>query len=201
VFLSYDVWKGTDVCTSANVWTRPLIALIPNSWRLLQCLRRFKDTKDKNHLKNAGKYCTGLVVAVLSALRSGLGTHGWLIAWALATVGSTIYTFSWDLIKDWGLGNKDQKYLRAKLLYKNPKVYYFSIFSNLIARVLWTLTISPGSIGIVLNPLLFATLLGIVEIARRAQWNLYRLENEQLSNSGKLRAINIPVSLPELVIQ
>jgi hypothetical protein len=67
--------------------------------------------------------------------------------------------------------------------------------TNFIMRLGWTLTISPGSIGIVLNPLVFATMLSTIEIVRRAQWNLFRLENEQLNNVGHFRAVNVIVKL------
>jgi hypothetical protein len=56
---------------------------------------------------------------------------------------------------------------------------------------MWTLTISPESIGIVMDPLLFTSILAVVEIARRAQWNIFRVENEQLNNIGKFRAIDL----------
>lgn len=55
-----------------------------------------------------------------------------------------------------------------------------------------------------MKPLIFQTILAAVEIGRRAmvfsvekklttQWNLFRLENEQLSNIGKFRAVNVEV--------
>ena len=47
--------------------------------------------------------------------------------------------------------------------------------------------------GLILNPAMLAAILATVEIARRVQWNLYRLENEQLNNVGKYRAVNIQV--------
>src|SRR5689334_8413728 len=83
-------------------------------------------------------------------------------------------------------------------------MYYIAMVSNLLMRLMWTLTISPESIGILLDPLYFQIILAGndsdsqflfhfslliplagVEIARRAQWNLYRVENEQLNNIGK----------------
>jgi hypothetical protein len=63
--------------------------------------------------------------------------------------------------------------------------------SNFFLRLMWTLTISPGSIGIVMDPTSFAAILAAVEISRRAQWNLFRLENEQINNVGKYRAFNV----------
>lgn len=67
--------------------------------------------------------------------------------------------------------------------------------SNFVLRLAWALTISPESIGIVMNPVLFTTILAGIEIARRAQWNLFRLENEQLNNIEKYRAVEVPVPL------
>ena len=52
---------------------------------------------------------------------------------------------------------------------------------------MWTLTISPESVGIVLNPVIFSAILAAVEIFRRVQWNLFRVENEQINNVGKYR--------------
>ena len=72
------------------------------------------------------------------------------------------------------------------------QMYYISIGLNLVTRLMWTLTISPSSIGILMDPTWFATILAAVEIARRAQWNAYNLENEQLANREKLRAFSIP---------
>jgi hypothetical protein len=63
-------------------------------------------------------------------------------------------------------------------------------------RLMWAFSISPGSLGVVLDPTEFATILAVVEILRRAMWNLFRLENEQLTNCEHFRAINIPVPLP-----
>jgi hypothetical protein len=64
-------------------------------------------------------------------------------------------------------------------------------------RVLWTLTISPEAINSLLHPDLFTTLLAAIEIYRRCLWNLFRVENEQLNNIGKFRALNdMPLPLP-----
>lgn len=71
-----------------------------------------------------------------------------------------------------------------------------AIVLNLILRILWTLTISPASIGIFLNPIFFAAILSGFEIFRRGMWNLIRLENEQLNNMEKFRVVrDIPVPI------
>lgn len=98
-------------------------------------------------------------------------------------------------------------------------MYYFAMVANLAARCLWTLSISPQSIGISMKPLIFQTILAAVEITRRAmvtikvlnsnfvKWNLFRVENEQLSNIGKFRAVNVEVpplavaSFPDIKVE
>ncbi len=97
---------------------------------------------------------------------------------------------------DWGLGNRKHRFLREKLLYP-VWVYYFAIVANLALRLMWAFTISPATVGIVgaEKEFLFATILAGIEICRRAMWNMLRLENEQLNNIGKFRAVDIHVPL------
>jgi len=181
-----------------NGWVRPLFSIIPAAWRFLQCLRRARDSRDKAQLINAGKYSTTFLVALFSSLRANIKSiPAFEYIWIICIITSTCYTSYWDVFRDWGLGDKNYNYLRKNRLYPN-KMYYFAIVSNLILRLLWTLTISPDSIGIVTNANLFATILAGCEIFRRAQWNLYRVENEQLNNVGKFRAINVAVPLTDL---
>jgi len=198
-FLSFDAWHDTDHCSKLNKYIQPFIALLPAMWRFLQCLRRYRDTKDVWQVYNAGKYSTGFFVIMLSSLRSA-GYPSATFFWGLAVVISTCYTFFWDMKKDWGLLDKEHGYLREQLLYPR-KVYYICGLLNLIMRLMWTLTISPAALGVggYLDPLIFATILAGVEIVRRAQWNIFRLENEHLNNCGNYRAtkdIPVPLVLP-----
>lgn len=39
--------------------------------------------------------------------------------------------------------------------------------------------------------LAFSAILAAVEILRRAVWNLFRLENEQVNNVGRFRAVDV----------
>jgi hypothetical protein len=41
-----------------NPIIRPIGSAFPAFWRFMQCLRRYKDNPDLDHLKNAGKYFT-----------------------------------------------------------------------------------------------------------------------------------------------
>lgn len=55
-------------CGNAS-WLIPLGLSLPYIWRLLQCLRVFKDTGAKPQLFNALKYSTAFPVIILSALK------------------------------------------------------------------------------------------------------------------------------------
>mmetsp|Transcript_17783 Transcript_17783/g.24763 ORF Transcript_17783/g.24763 Transcript_17783/m.24763 type:complete len:701 (-) Transcript_17783:238-2340(-) len=191
-FLLYDAWMDTDICTKANTWTRPLIASLPSIWRFLQALRRYRDTNDTRHLWNSGKYFTAICVAICSTLRANVSDK-FLSLWLVAIITSTLYANYWDIFQDWGLGNTENKYLRPKLLYAYPTVYYTAIATNFAMRLMWTLTISPDSLHLIGDPFILPLVLACVEIIRRAQWNIFRLENEQLNNVGKFRAFNVVV--------
>lgn len=68
---------------------------------------------------------------------------------------------------------------------------------NFALRILWTLTISPFMLGDFRFTEIFSTTLAAVEVTRRAIWNIFRLENEQINNCGKFRALHeVPLPLP-----
>jgi EXS family len=58
---------------------------------------------------------------------------------------STIYSYSWDIVMDWGLlrgTTPERRWLRDRL--KFPKrFYYFSMATNLLLRFTWLLTLIP----------------------------------------------------------
>jgi hypothetical protein len=63
---------------------------------------------------------------------------------------------------------------------------------------MWTWTISPSTLGLLTTTSIEYVLLPILaafEIMRRSIWNLFRLENEQLNNVGKFRAIDVHVPI------
>ena len=57
---------------------------------------------------------------------------------------------------DWGLLEKDSKkrFLRNRLSYENPRIYYTAIVLNLLLRFSWTLTIAPFILSFVKSPLI-----------------------------------------------
>jgi hypothetical protein len=191
---------GGNSCASNHVWMGAILSTLPQLWRLLQCFRRYRDSKDKTNLYNAGKYTTGMLVAICSSMRSIFKSTSWLVLWLIIVIIATIYSYGWDIYKDWSIGDRKSAnwMLRDQLLY--PKWWYYAAaIANLILRLMWTFTISPDVVAtfFFLGKDGFTTLLVAVEVSRRAMWNIFRLENEQLNNCGRFRAVqDIPLPLP-----
>ncbi|RDD44460.1 Xenotropic and polytropic retrovirus receptor 1-like protein [Trichoplax sp. H2] len=183
-----------DVCLEVSNGIRPVIACLPAWFRFAQCLRRYKNTKQKfPHLVNAGKYFTSFLVttfSTLAVLHRGSSSQGPLFSvWIVSLVASTLYTYSWDLYMDWGLlrRNGPYKLLREETVYPSKYLYYLAMIANLVLRFAWTITVSVGELNLLDSDLLI-TILASFEVFRRFIWNLFRLENEHLNNCGQFRA-------------
>lgn len=192
---------GGNSCATNHVWMGAILSTLPQFWRLLQCFRRYYDSKDKTNLYNAGKYTTGMLVAITGSLRSQFANaSGWLALWLIFVIVATVYSYGWDIYKDWSIGDTKSSnwMLRDQLLY--PKWWYYAAaFVNLLLRLMWTVTISPDAIAsfFFLGKDGLTTVITTVEVSRRAMWNIFRLENEQLNNCGRFRAVqDIPLPLP-----
>jgi len=163
-------------------------------------LKRYYLTKDKLQLLNAGKYSTGIVVSGISAFMAQRPDIAELVlpVWIICSLISTCYTFSWDIIMDWGLGNRysKNKFLRDRLLYPSKKFYYCIMGGNFLLRLMWTLSLSNGVVLLFDNPLFLSTFVAIIEVFRRGMWNLLRMENEQVANVGKYKTIH---EIPQLI--
>lgn len=187
-FLTHD----PAPCGAVVNRSRWLIALLPFVWRLLQCLRRHRDTGDATHHMNAAKYASAILTTFTSLLATTYDSTALLVLWALCALSSSSFSLYWDLVKDWGLMQPDSPtyLLRSKLLF-SPIVYYWAIATNAVMRVVWIVNISPNTFGINLSPPFLTMLVAAIEIGRRFQWNVFRLENEFLNNCGKFRAVNV----------
>ena len=94
----------------------PILAFFPFWWRFLQCLRRFRDTKAKSNLVNAGKYCSAFFVILFSTLHASLSTQSWDVyryLWIISVIVSSMWGFVWDVKMDWGLFHSSQLQWRS----------------------------------------------------------------------------------------
>ena len=183
----------TDVQNTA-VWC---LAFLPYWWRFLQCLRKYRDNPPANRrqLVNSGKYAASMFTTLFALLYRNVSPN-FLVPWICVATLTTLYTYTWDVVCDWGFVQFEghgrwPSVLRRKLLLKSSGPYYFALVSNLLLRVSWVFTISPSRFGINLNKDIFNSIVWALEILRRNQWNVYRLENEHLTNCENYRVVNI----------
>ncbi|XP_023527424.1 phosphate transporter PHO1-like isoform X1 [Cucurbita pepo subsp. pepo] len=199
---SFGMRRG-EICKSGTLYWELayLSSFLPYYWRAMQCARRWFDDNDLDHLANLGKYASAMVAAGARLTYSRQDTHFWFIIVLVTSFVATIYQLYWDFAKDWGILNPKSRnpWLRDELILKSKGIYYLSIVLNVILRVAWVesvLQLHKLHIRNVESKML-DFLLASLEVIRRGHWNFYRLENEQLNNVGKYRAVKT-VPLPFL---
>ncbi|KAL7132800.1 hypothetical protein ABFS83_12G098500 [Erythranthe nasuta] len=193
-----DYKRRQSNCKSSDVFNTFsfIIAAIPYSWRLLQCLRRLYDEKDAMQGYNGLKYFSTIVaVSTRTAYTLNKGIGWKIVAWIASVVAAVTSTY-WDIVIDWGFfqRNSKNKWLRDKLLISNKSVYYGAIVLNVLLRLAWMQTVMNITV-FSLHRQTMVALVASLEIIRRGVWNFFRLENEHLNNVGKYRAFK-SVPLP-----
>ena len=94
--------KNGSTCPSWEAcYIQPLIGGAPFWFRLLQCARRYHDTRQRRHLLNLGKYAASLLVVFVSRP----GHQKWVVI--LVSAVATVYAAIWDVSMDWGLGFRE----------------------------------------------------------------------------------------------
>jgi hypothetical protein len=168
------------------------LCLVPFWLRILQCVRRLRDERARLHAVNIGKYTAGAASLVFRYLRDTRPPNaGWTAVSALVSLGSSAYSYGWDLVMDWGLlrPSKAHPGLRDVLMVKEPRLYYFAMGLNALLRLTWIASLvrwpNPGA-G---HDLVLPSVLALVEVLRRCFWNYFRIENEQVANTGQFRAV------------
>ncbi|KAG5008331.1 hypothetical protein JHK85_026873 [Glycine max] len=185
-------WLEADsVCGSHSV-AIPIALVLPYIWRLFQCLRQYRDTKEKNCLFNALKYSTAVPVIFLSALKYHVLHEKWTTLyrplWLLSSVINSLYSFYWDITRDWDLSGFSRIFKFNKsnpisnLLYGRQWVYFWVIGSNFVLRCSWTYKLSAH----LRHNYLTVFTITLLEMFRRFQWVFFRVENEwnKITRSG-----------------
>lgn len=176
-------FEADSVCGSHSI-AIPIVLVLPYLFRLFQCLRLYKDTKEKTSLLNALKYSTAVPVIFLSALKYHVLPDKWLSVyrplWLLSAVLNSLYSFYWDVTRDWDLScftrifKFNKPHLFAHIFYGRKWVYFWVIGSNLILRCTWTYKLSAH----LRHNYLTVFAITALEIIRRFQWVFFRVENE-----------------------
>ncbi|CAN0914586.1 SPX and EXS domain-containing protein 1 [Linum grandiflorum] len=99
-------FEADSICGSHSV-AIPMVLVLPYLFRLFQCLRQYKDTKEKTSLLNALKYSTAVPVIFLSALKYHVFPDKWTNfyrpLWLFSSVLNSLYSFYWDVTRDWDM--------------------------------------------------------------------------------------------------
>ncbi|KAG7125521.1 Protein ERD1 2 like protein [Verticillium longisporum] len=148
------------------------------------------------HLANAAKYSTAFPVIILSAIQRSLPADqpkpGLNRAWLAAVLLNSLYSFYWDVTKDWDLtlfaparerSAPDHPFgLRRRLLFYPPLVYYLVMGLDLMLRCTWALKLSPHLDRLTdFESSIF--LIQFLEVFRRWVWIFFRVETEWIRNS------------------
>ncbi|XP_004243116.1 uncharacterized protein [Solanum lycopersicum] len=183
-------FEGDSVCGSHSV-AIPIVLVLPYLFRLFQCLRQYKDTRDKTSLFNALKYSTAVPVIFVSALQYHVFPDKWVNLyrplWLVSAVVNCLYSFYWDLTRDWDLScftvvfKFNKPHILSHYLYGRKWVYFWVIGSNLILRCTWTYKLSAH----LRHNYLTVFTITALEMFRRFQWVFFRVENEwnKISNN------------------
>jgi hypothetical protein len=227
-----DMKKGTtDFDWPSSHWYKnvliPIICLAPLLIRFNQCLRRYIDTGDRwPHLANATKYALSQTVTLFGAFHPLYLEYSsetreevnlFQIFWMILFVSSSLYSFTWDVYMDWGLGRREFNFLGPSLMYPRRSYYYAVIAIDLgklllpassqpfafptmfshafrlspVLRFMWVLTLIPPSSGAKFEvPSYLSAVTMMLELFRRTIWGFFRLENEHRSNAAGFRRVS-----------
>ncbi|KAI3464989.1 hypothetical protein Pfo_021652 [Paulownia fortunei] len=193
-------FEADSVCGSHSV-AIPVVLVLPYIFRFFQCLRQYKDTREKTALLNALKYSTAVPVIFLSALKYHVFPDKWTNVyrplWLLSSVLNSLYSFYWDITRDWDLScftrifKFSKPHILSHLLYGRKWVYLWVIVSNLILRCTWTYKLSAH----LRHNYLTVFTITALEMLRRFQWVFFRVENEWNKMNSKS---NIQLSMIDM---
>ncbi|KAK0857885.1 Xenotropic and polytropic retrovirus receptor 1 [Friedmanniomyces endolithicus] len=185
-------WSNPAACNSSHSHLLGFFQAVPGIARLLQCVRRYYDTRLWTHGANGAKYtCTILQALSLSLWRIYGGDHLMAFYIACATLNS-VYCSFWDLEYDWSMPlnpySKPYPLLRSTLAYrKTVWWYYVAIFLDPVLRFNWIFYIIYRMD--VQHSSIVSFLIGLSEVIRRGIWVIFRVENEHCANVGRARAM------------
>ncbi|KAI5813532.1 EXS family-domain-containing protein [Pyronema omphalodes] len=194
-------WNNPTQCNSNHSRLMGFFTTLPSILRLLQCLRRYYNSKMAfPHLANGGKYlCTILHYTTLSIWRLHISSNPSKAIFITFASINSIYTTIWDIAMDWSLLDPGAPYpfLRKSLGFKKPWPYYMAMFIDPILRCIWFFYIIYADQ--VQHSALLSFVLSLAEVLRRFMWAFFRMENEHVGNVDANRAyreIPLPYHLP-----
>lgn len=182
-------WEEPVQCNSSHSRLMGFLAALPPIWRFLQCIRRYKDTRNVfPHLVNCGKYAMTIMCAVALSMYRVHGSRGNLALFITFSVINSIYCSIWDLFMDFSLLQTESRHigLRDILALNRRWPYYAIMVADPIIRFAWIFyaifTYDRQ------HSTLVSFLVALVEVVRRGAWAIFRVENEHCANVAQYKA-------------
>ncbi|KDO29924.1 hypothetical protein SPRG_19854 [Saprolegnia parasitica CBS 223.65] len=195
-------------CSRNAYYTRvavPLICAVPVWWRFLQSLRRCYELGSWfPGLPNALKYALAQLVILFGLFHSYYSplapSNSLQVVWVCLFVCSSLYSWVWDVVMDWGVGRRPRhEFLATTRIKSRRHVYYaVAIGIDLVLSFSWTLALIPPDAGSPLGTLLLSMqpMMMFMEPMRRAMWSCLAIKNEHLRNTlGFQSTYSLPLHL------
>ncbi|KAL6525519.1 hypothetical protein OROHE_015826 [Orobanche hederae] len=138
-FQCLEIWKKSCVttypgATKLKIFTtaRELsyaVSFLPYFWKVMQCLRRWLEERQKIHLANLGKHVSTILAAVVKVVYNKKKSPGWLCIVLVVSSAVTFFQLYWDFVIDWGLlwCNSKNRWLGDELMLRKKFIYFISM--------------------------------------------------------------------------
>jgi len=177
-----------------------VIALIPYWLRFAQCVRRaIRTPHQKNiHMSNAVKYGLAIIATIFSYCYSFYSHKELWYTWLILKIMSSLNGFVWDITQDWSIVkcscDKQFPFVHITKTDRFSTGNAVAAVVNFFLRVAFVLNFfmftNSTIYGASFNREMSVWFLSSLEIFRRGQWNILRMENEHLNNCGQFRAFH-----------
>eukprot|EP01026_Neomeris_dumetosa_P020791 TRINITY_DN183_c0_g1_i1.p2 TRINITY_DN183_c0_g1~~TRINITY_DN183_c0_g1_i1.p2 ORF type:complete len:204 (-),score=5.62 TRINITY_DN183_c0_g1_i1:141-752(-) len=148
----------------------------------------------KSQLLNALKYSTAFPAAYFLMLRDSSSEESMSLVWAwlCAQLLNSVYSYVWDVERDWDISWFSAKslapVLKSPKLFQGTSFYYYCLVSNLVLRLGWSYKLfgSPTATAWIVICMMS------LEVFRRFQWIYIRIETElrKINNQTGLSLFN-----------
>lgn len=172
--------EGASLFCGNKSWMLAWWLAFPYMIRFIQCIWTYVDHKDRGQLFNAMKYSTAFPVIFFSQLKYHLPEESWIhwchLAWFSSAMVNSMYSFYWDIERDWELGifSSHGSITQSRLQFGPKKLYYTATLLNALLRTSWTYKLSTHLRHHETTNFSIA----LLEVLRRFQWNFFRIETE-----------------------
>ncbi|KAF3770918.1 hypothetical protein M406DRAFT_105558 [Cryphonectria parasitica EP155] len=182
-------WDNPQQCNSNHSRLLGFFVCLPPIWRFLQCIRRYKDTRNIfPHLVNCGKYTASILAGVFLSVYRIQNSHKNLALFVVFATINGFYTAFWDIFMDFSLlqPHTQHRFLRDITALKFRWPYYLIMILDPILRFNWVFYVIFTHDTQHSSTASF--LIGFSEVTRRGMWTLLRVENEHCANVKQYRA-------------